>query len=86
MRAKRGCFVSFGDFGMQASTGARVRANQIEAARRVINRSLGKGNKVWIRVFPDRPFTGKGDGTPMGKGKGDPIGFEVEIFAGTRYF
>ena len=84
--AKRGTEVVFGEWGMQALSGARVRANQIEAARRVIARTAGKGGKVWIRIFPDRPFTEKGAGTPMGKGKGSPIGFEVEVLPGRVLF
>lgn len=84
--AKRGSFVVFGDYGVQALTPARVRSNQIEAARRVISRTTGKESKVWIRIFPDRPFTEKGAGTPMGKGKGGPAGFEVEVLPGRVLF
>lgn len=84
--AGRGKEVSFGDWGMQALTGARIRSNQIESARRVITRTAGKGSKIWIRIFPDRPFTKKGAGTPMGKGKGLPAGFEVEVLPGRVLF
>jgi large subunit ribosomal protein L16 len=75
----RGNRVSHGEFGLKASTGARVRSNQIEAARRVISRTVGKTGKVWIRIFPDRPITQKAAEVPMGKGKGDPDHFVFQV-------
>ena len=84
--ATRGVQVSFGDYGLQAMNTVRLRANQIEAARRVISRSSGKFSKIWIRVFPDRPVTRKAAEVPMGKGKGDLVGFEVEVFPGRVLF
>ena len=69
---KRGEKVSFGQFGLQAQTAGDVNSRQIEAARRTITRSLKRGGKVWIRIFPDHPVTKKAAETRMGKGKGAP--------------
>ena len=84
--AVRGAALNFGDCGVKSMTAARIRSNQIEAARRVIARTLGKEGRVWIRVFPDRPWTQKAAETGMGKGKGDPQGFEVQVFPGHVLF
>ena len=67
----RGISLDFGSFGLKAVALARVRSNQIESARKVLARSIGKFGKIWIRVFPDRPFTQKPPEVPMGSGKGD---------------
>lgn len=69
---KGGAYVAFGDFGLQAQECAYITARQIEATRVAINRKLRKGGKVWIRIFPDVPFTKKPLETRMGKGKGSP--------------
>jgi large subunit ribosomal protein L16 len=82
----RGLTVSFGAFGLKAQTQARVKSNQIEAARRVISRTLGKTGKVWIRIFPDKPVTKKAAEVPMGKGKGDPDHFMFEVRPGRIVF
>lgn len=82
----RGTLVSFGSFGLKAISSARVRSNQIEAARRAMSRELGKTGKSWIRIFPDRPFTQKAAETPMGKGKGDPQGYEIQVKPGRVVF
>ncbi len=66
----RGHKLSFGSFGMKAETRAWIDSRQIEAARRVISRTIQKGGKIWIRIFPDKPLTKKGAETPMGGGKG----------------
>lgn len=84
--ATRGITVAFGSHGLKATTQARVTSNQIEAARRVISRSMGKTGKIWIRIFPDRPFTKKAAEVPMGKGKGDPDGFVCEVRPGRVMF
>ena len=84
--AVRGAAVTFGMYGMKAMSQKRVRSNQIEAARKVIARTLGKTGRVWIRIFPDRPWTQKAAETGMGKGKGDPQGFEVEVLPGRVLF
>ena len=62
--------VSFGAIGLQATGRGYVSARQIEAARRVINRTLKRGGKTWIRIFPDKPITKRPAETRMGKGKG----------------
>lgn len=82
----RGINVSFGSFGLKATSQSRVRSNQIEAARRVISRTLGKTGKIWIRIFPDRPVTKKAAEVPMGKGKGDPEYFMFEVKPGRILF
>ena len=82
----RGAVINFGTHGMKAVSQKRIRSNQIEAARKVIARTLGKTGRVWIRIFPDRPWTQKAAETGMGKGKGDPQGFEVEVLPGRILF
>ncbi len=63
--------VSFGEFGLKATTRGRISARQIEAARRTITRRVKRGGKLWIRVFPDKPITRKPLEVRMGKGKGN---------------
>ena len=70
--AYRGSSVSFGEWGLQALEPAWVTNRQIEAARVAITRSIKRGGKMWIRVFPDKPVTKKPAETRMGKGKGAP--------------
>ena len=70
--AKGGSQVSFGEYGLQALEPGWITSRQIEASRIAITRSLGRGGKVWIRVFPDKPITIKPAETRMGKGKGNP--------------
>lgn len=84
--ASRGTTLAFGSFGVKATTGARITSNQIEATRRVIRRTMGKGGKLWIRIFPDRPYTKKGAEVPMGKGKGAPEGFVADVEPGRMMF
>ncbi len=86
MLASRGVTMAFGSHGLKAVTHARVRSNQLESARKVIARNLGKTGKSWIRVFPDKPFTQKPPEVKLGKGKGDPIGYEVEVWPGRILF
>jgi len=69
---KGGAYIAFGEFGMQAVEAGWITSRQIEAARVAISRSLGRGGKVWIRIFPDKPITIKPAETRMGKGKGNP--------------
>ena len=69
--AKAGRTVAFGDFGLATTEPAWVTARQIEAARRAMTRSIKRGGKVWIRVFPDKPITKKPAETRMGSGKGN---------------
>lgn len=82
----RGTSVSFGSHGLKALTTARIRSKQIESARKVLTRVLSKGGKVWIRIFPDRPYTQKAAEVGMGKGKGDVQGYEVEVHPGRVLF
>lgn len=82
----RGVSVSFGAFGLRALSPSRVKSNQIEAARRVISRTLGKTGRVWIRIFPDKPITKKPAEVGMGKGKGDPDHFVFEVRPGRILF
>jgi len=63
--------VSFGEFGLKATTRGRITARQIEAARRAMTRSINRGGKVWIRIFPDKPITKKPIEVRQGKGKGN---------------
>jgi large subunit ribosomal protein L16 len=70
--ATRGSTLAFGDFGLKALEPGWVTNRQIEAARVALTRSLKRGGKVWIRVFPDKPVTKKPAETRMGKGKGAP--------------
>lgn len=69
-KALRGAEVSFGEWGLQALEPGWVTARQIEAARRTIVHSMKRRGKVWIRIFPDKPYTQKPPETRMGKGKG----------------
>lgn len=82
----RGVSLVFGSFGLKAIKYARVTSNQIEAARKVMSRYATKSGKVWIRVFPDMPFTEKPAEVKMGKGKGDPVGFVAEVRPGRVIF
>ena len=67
----RGSNVSFGEFGLKATTRGFITARQIEAARRAITRHVKRGGKLWIRVFPDKPITKKPLEVRQGKGKGN---------------
>jgi large subunit ribosomal protein L16 len=69
--AQAGSRVSFGEFGLKATTRGRLTARQIEAARRAITRQVRRGGKLWIRVFPDKPVSKKPLEVRMGKGKGN---------------
>ena len=70
--AYRGSSISFGDYALKALECGYMTAQQIEAARIAINRTIKRGGKMWIRVFPDKPLTKKPAETRMGKGKGSP--------------
>ncbi|MBN1614252.1 MAG: 50S ribosomal protein L16 [Deltaproteobacteria bacterium] len=71
-KALRGCSVSFGEYGLQATTCGWITARQIEAARIAMTRHVKRGGKIWIRVFPHKSVTKKPAETRMGKGKGAP--------------
>jgi large subunit ribosomal protein L16 len=80
--AYRGSDLAFGDFGLQALECGRLTAQQIEAARIAMTRSIKRGGKIWIRIFPDKPITKKPAETRMGKGKGAPEAWVAVIRPG----
>ena len=82
----RGITVAFGSFGLKAMTQARITSNQIEAARRALTRAGGKTAKIWTRIFPDRPRTQKAAEVGMGSGKGDVVGYVVDVRPGRIIF
>ena len=84
--AKGGSRLNFGNYGMKAVTPGRITARQIEAARRAITRHMKRAGKVWIRVFPDVPVTGKPAEVRMGKGKGSPESWMCRIKPGRVMF
>ena len=69
--AERGSKVSFGEYALKATGRGRITARQIEAARRTMTRHIKRGGKIWIRIFPDKPITGKPLEVRQGKGKGN---------------
>ena len=82
----RGLTLANGAHGLMAVTQSRITSNQIESARKVIAKTLGKTGRIWTRIFPDRPFTKKAAEVPMGSGKGEPEGFCFETYAGRMLF
>ncbi len=80
--ATRGDKISFGEFGIKATTRGPITARQIEAARRAITRHVRRGGKLWIRIFPDVPITGKPLEVRQGKGKGNVDHWAVKIQPG----
>lgn len=84
--ATKGNEVSFGSFGLKSLDCGLISARQIEASRRAMTRYIKRGGKIWIRIFPDKPMTKKGDETPMGKGKGGVDHFVARIKAGRVLF
>jgi large subunit ribosomal protein L16 len=80
--ARRGCTLNFGEFGLQATECGKLSAKQIEAARIAMTRYIKRGGRIWIRIFPDKPFTKKPAEVRMGKGKGAPEGWEAVIRPG----
>ncbi len=84
--ATRGITVAFGSFGLKALGPARIKSNQIEAARKVLSRSIGKTGRLWIRIFPDMPYTSKPAEVKLGKGKGDLQGYVAPVRSGRVLF
>ncbi len=82
----RGVEISFGSYGLKALKYGRLSSNEIEAARKVMTRYATKSGKVWVRIFPDRPFTQKPPEVKLGKGKGEPMGFTAPVKAGRILF
>jgi large subunit ribosomal protein L16 len=80
--ATRGNRVSFGEYGLKATTRGRLTARQLEAARRAMSRHIKRGGRIWIRVFPDKPISQKPAEVRMGNGKGNPEYFVCEIQPG----
>lgn len=78
--------LSFGSFGLKSLGYAWVTSRQIEAVRRVLIRAMKKGGKLWIRIFPDKPVTTKGNEIPMGGGKGSVDHYVVPVKPGTILF
>ena len=78
--------VSFGEFGLKATTRGRLTARQIEAARRTITRKIKRGGKIWIRVFPDKPITSKPLEVRQGKGKGNVEYWVAQIQPGRMLY
>lgn len=78
--------LSFGSFGLIALDACWLTSRQIESARKVLTRFIKRGGKIWIRVFPDRPVTKKGNEVPMGGGKGAPDHYVTTVKPGTVLF
>ena len=84
--AQRGSSVSFGEYGLKATSRARMTAREIEAARRALTRYVKRGGKIWIRVFPDVPITQKPLEVRMGSGKGNVEYWVARIMPGRVLF
>lgn len=78
--------LAFGSFGLKALSPAWVSSQQIEACRRVLTRYTRRGGKIWIRIFPDKPVTKKGNEVPMGAGKGSVDHYVAPVKIGTVIF
>ena len=85
-KSTRGNDISFGSYGLKAVDNAWLTSRQIEAARRAMTRSIKRGGKIWIRVFPDKPVTKKPNEVGMGKGKGSPDHFIYVVKPGRIIF
>ena len=84
--AKGALTVDFGQYGLKAMESRWITARQIEAARRAVTRHAKRSGKVWVRVFPDKPITAKGQELPMGKGKGSVDHFVAVVHRGRVLF
>ncbi len=84
--ATRSNSLAFGSHGLKAMGHAWVTSRQLEAARRVLTRYVKRGGKIWIRAFPDRPVTKKGNELPMGGGKGSPDHYVCTVKPGALLF
>lgn len=85
-KATSGNVLSFGTHGLRALENAWVTSRQIEAARRAMTRYVQRGGKIWIRIFPDKPITTKGNEIPMGGGKGAVDHFVAVVKKGRMIF
>lgn len=84
--SERGSKVSFGEFGLKATSAGWVSARHIESARRVLTRYTQKGGRVWIRIFPDKPISDKPPEVRMGGGKGDVVDYVAVVRPGRMLF
>jgi large subunit ribosomal protein L16 len=84
--AGRGATVSFGSYGLKAMDRGFITARQIESARQAMTRSVKRGGKIWVRIFPSVPISKKGNEVPMGGGKGGVDHYAVKIKPGTIIF
>jgi len=84
--AGRGAKISFGEYGLKALTCSWISARQIESARKAITRKLKRTGKVWVRLFPDKPYTMKSAEVPMGSGKGSIEGYVTVVKPGRILF
>jgi large subunit ribosomal protein L16 len=84
--AKGGTEIAFGDYGLQAITAGWITNRQIEAARIAMTRYMKRGGKVWINIFPHKPYTKKPAETRMGSGKGSPEGWVAVVKPGRVMF
>ncbi len=84
--AQSGNYVAFGDYGLKATTRARMTSREIEAARRALTRHVKRGGQVWIRVFPDLPITKKPLEVRMGSGKGNVEYYVAKVKPGKVLF
>jgi large subunit ribosomal protein L16 len=82
----RGKELAFGEFGLKSTEICRIDTRALEAARIALTRHIKRGGRVWIRVFPDKPFTKKPAETRMGKGKGSPEGWTAVVRPGRILF
>lgn len=85
-KAMAGNTLAFGGYGLRSLSNAWVTSRQIESARRAMTRYIQRGGKVWIRIFPDKPITQKGNEIPMGGGKGAVDHFVAVIKKGRILF
>ena len=85
-QAKGGTTVSFGEYGLQAIEPSWITSRQIEAARIAMTRFMKRGGKVWIKIFPDKPYTAKPLEVRMGSGKGAPEGWIAVVKPGKIMF
>lgn len=84
--ATKGNTVAFGEFGLAAKEFGWITSRQIEACRIAINRTFKREGKIWIRIFPDKPYTKRPEGTRMGKGKGNTEGWVAVVKTGKILF
>ncbi|WP_087975049.1 50S ribosomal protein L16 [Oceanobacillus rekensis] len=85
-QAKGGATIAFGEYGLQATEASWITSRQIEAARIAMTRYMKRGGKVWIKIFPDKPYTAKPLEVRMGSGKGAPEGWVAVVKPGKILF